>query len=256
MKKILVIGDSCIDEYVYGYSDRLCPEAPVPVFEPSYTKKIDGMAMNVLNNIENFKLVNCDIVTNRFVKPIKIRYVDDVSNQMLLRVDNKDKIDRIPLPILNNINFLEYDAVIISDYNKGFLIEQDIEYISQFNTLTFLDTKKKIGNWAKKIDFIKINMKEYVNNRGWLDHKYRNDLIITHSNNGAFHINNGKKTLIPVENEVDVIDVSGAGDTFLAGFVIKYLETNDVEGSVKFANRCASWVITQKGVVVVDPQKI
>ena len=31
---VLVIGDSCIDEFVYGKVDRMSPEAPVPVFQP------------------------------------------------------------------------------------------------------------------------------------------------------------------------------------------------------------------------------
>ena len=32
--KILVIGDSCTDIFIYGEIDRICPEAPVPVFKP------------------------------------------------------------------------------------------------------------------------------------------------------------------------------------------------------------------------------
>jgi len=32
--KILVIGDSCKDVFIYGKANRLCPEAPVPVFIP------------------------------------------------------------------------------------------------------------------------------------------------------------------------------------------------------------------------------
>ena len=32
--KILVIGDSCKDKYIYGLCERMCPEAPVPVFQP------------------------------------------------------------------------------------------------------------------------------------------------------------------------------------------------------------------------------
>jgi len=35
--KILLIGDSCIDEYHYGSTDRISPEAPVPVFQNKNT---------------------------------------------------------------------------------------------------------------------------------------------------------------------------------------------------------------------------
>jgi len=42
--KILLIGDSCIDKYVYGDAKRLSPEAPVPVLNYIRTTKTEGMA--------------------------------------------------------------------------------------------------------------------------------------------------------------------------------------------------------------------
>ncbi len=51
--RILVIGDSCTDIFVYGNATRLCPEAPAPVFEPSRTVTNDGMAGNVRANYQN-----------------------------------------------------------------------------------------------------------------------------------------------------------------------------------------------------------
>ena len=47
--------------------------------------------------------------------------------------------------------------------------------------------------------------------------------------------------------KVEVKDLSGAGDTFMAGLVVKFIETQDIEKSIKFANQCASKVVTQKG---------
>jgi bifunctional ADP-heptose synthase (sugar kinase/adenylyltransferase) len=80
---------------------------------------------------------------------------------MFLRIDSKSKINRIDKKILNKINFKKYDAIIISDYDKGFLLEEDITYIANKHPLTFLDSKKVLGNWANKITFIKINRKEF-----------------------------------------------------------------------------------------------
>ncbi len=45
--KVLVIGDSCKDVFVYGSCDRMAPAAPVPVFIPQYLKDNKGMAGNV-----------------------------------------------------------------------------------------------------------------------------------------------------------------------------------------------------------------
>ena len=51
--KILVIGDSCIDKFIYGSCERICPEAPVPVFNPLSSTENIGMAGNVKNNLES-----------------------------------------------------------------------------------------------------------------------------------------------------------------------------------------------------------
>ena len=48
--RILVIGESCKDIFVYGKCERLCPEAPAPVLNPLFTTENGGMAMNVVKN--------------------------------------------------------------------------------------------------------------------------------------------------------------------------------------------------------------
>ena len=50
--RFLVIGDSCTDKFIYGKCERICPEAPVPVFSPVKTKTNGGMAANVKANVE------------------------------------------------------------------------------------------------------------------------------------------------------------------------------------------------------------
>ena len=60
----------------------------------------------------------------------------------------------------------------------------------------------------------------------------------------------------PIEDEHEVRDLSGAGDTFLAGLVADYIKNADIRSAIRFANRCAAWVVSQKGVAVVNPDKI
>ena len=50
--KVLVIGESCIDKFVYCDIKRLSPEAPVPVLNPIETTCNLGMAGNVVANIQ------------------------------------------------------------------------------------------------------------------------------------------------------------------------------------------------------------
>ena len=86
--KILIIGDSCIDKFVYGECNRICPEAPVPVFNPIKTTTNEGMAKNVFNNLKSLAPdLNIDFISNSN-QMVKTRLVDIKTNQMLLRVDD------------------------------------------------------------------------------------------------------------------------------------------------------------------------
>jgi bifunctional ADP-heptose synthase (sugar kinase/adenylyltransferase) len=250
MKKVLIIGDSCIDVFVYGNCKRLSPEAPVPILNPINTVVNDGMAYNVYRNVKSLG-VFCNIVTNDD-KPRKTRYVEKESNQTLLRVDENDVIERISQNELLGIDFKEFDAVIISDYNKGFLSEEDIEFISTQHNWVFMDSKKKLGNWCSFIDVIKINEKEQISNMDWIPENYNKYLIVTLGSRGSMYNN----VIYPIEEIHPVRDLSGAGDTYLAALVAEFLKSTDMEKAIKFANKCASWVVTQKGVTVVDLNKM
>ena len=164
---IVVVGDSCQDIFVYGDIDRISPEAPIPVFKPTHTEKNDGMARNVSNNVEGLEMTVHTLTNDNGIT--KTRYVDNRSGQMVLRVDDNDKCKRINIKDLQSImnnQFTYYglggtienvDAIIISDYCKGFLEESDIQHICKYNKNVFVDTKKKLGSWIKDADYIKIN---------------------------------------------------------------------------------------------------
>jgi len=241
--KILVIGDVCDDVFIYGVCERLCPEAPVPVFKPIKTITNLGMAGNVYNNLLSLDVNVVDLVSNN-EKMVKTRFVDHKSNQMLIRVDDNDVIENTFK--IESIDFDKYDAVIVSDYDKGFLTTKDLELISSLHDLTFLDTKKILGPWAVKYSFIKINETEWENceKRG-LDYNFwKEKLIVTKSNKGCLF--NDK--MYPTENELVIMDVSGAGDTFMAAFVVSYVKNKDMDVSIRFANHCSGIVIQKRGV--------
>ena len=249
--KILVIGDGCNDMFRYGRCERLSPEAPVPIFLPIRDTVNGGMALNVADNIESLG-VKCDLITND-IRPMKTRLVDEVSNQIIVRIDENDKIKEIIAKDFDNIDFSQYDAVVISDYDKGFLSDTAIRLITERHNLVFMDTKKKLDSWANGVKVIKLNEKEFNENYEWLLHHVDGDVIMTRGKDGAV-LNFSQE--FPIEDEHPVRDLSGAGDTFLAGLVVKYLEKNNIEEAIRFANKCASWVVTQKGVVAVDPKQL
>jgi D-beta-D-heptose 7-phosphate kinase/D-beta-D-heptose 1-phosphate adenosyltransferase len=248
--KILVIGDSCDDVFVYGHVYRLAPEGPVPVFNPSLKKSNGGMACNVSLNISAIGANNTLITQNE--KITKIRYIDERTNTLLLRVDADDVVTRIDDVLINSIsnnvyNNVEYDAIIISDYCKGFLTEDDIEFISYNNKNVFLDTKKILGDWCRYVSFIKINHTEFDRTKHTIDKlNIQDKLIITRSDEGCEY----KNIIYPVE-KVNIKDVSGAGDTFISGLVCEYIRTNSIVEAIKFAQECATIVVQKKGVCTI-----
>lgn len=247
---ILIIGDTCIDKFIYGTATRLAPEAPVPVFNPSYEETNDGMAGNVVANLKALGINTYFICTSENI--IKTRYVDDRSGQILIRVDENDKTTRIDSEVIkainnNMVNGIKMDAIVISDYDKGFLEEEDIQCICENNKNVFIDTKKILDKWCVKASFIKINHVEYEHTEYNLKHLDIEDkLVVTLSNKGCQY----KGKLFPVK-KVKVKDVSGAGDTFLSGLVSEYVLTQDIEKAILFAQQCATIVVQKQGVATV-----
>jgi bifunctional ADP-heptose synthase (sugar kinase/adenylyltransferase) len=249
--KVLVIGDTCYDEFIYGTAVRLAPEAPVPVFNPINTTLNKGMAGNV---VENLQALNTQtyFIKNPEPTPIKTRYVDERSGQLLLRVDANDKVERINENTLKYITNNKYkgvtmDAIIISDYDKGFLEEEDIDFICKNNFNVFIDTKKILGGWCKNASFIKINHVEYQRTEYTIQELgIKDKMIITLSSKGCQH----KDKVYPVE-KVQIRDVSGAGDTFLSGLVSEFILTKDIEKAIRFAQQCATIVVQKPGVSTI-----
>jgi bifunctional ADP-heptose synthase (sugar kinase/adenylyltransferase) len=187
----------------------------------------------------------------------KVRYVDDKSNQLVLRVDEHDYCDRIENILLSTIQNNEchmslngrtsFDAVIISDYDKGFLHEDDIKWICKNNNNVFVDTKKKLGHWINDVDFLKINDLEYESNKDFFENNsIINKTIITRGREGCLF----KGDKYPTD-DVPVKDISGAGDTFLAGLTTEYIRSKDIVKAIKYAQDCTKIVVQKHGVSTV-----
>lgn len=253
--KILVVGDSCKDIFVYGNVDRLTPEAPVPVFNPIRERFNDGMARNVANNVEALGATIYTLTNQNSIK--KVRYVDHKSNQLVLRVDEHDFCDRVDWAVLHRIQnnecnlpmigVVEVDAIIISDYCKGFLKEDDIKWICDNNENVFIDTKKKLGDWVNNCTYLKINSLEYEENKEFFkDNDVFEKTIVTKGNEGCLF----QDKIYPT-GDVPVKDISGAGDTFLAGLVVEYVRSDDIEKAIDFAQDCTKIVVQKHGVSTI-----
>lgn len=245
MPKVVVIGDTCTDVFIYGECKRLSPEAPVPVFNPIETTENPGMAGNV---VANLKAISPELQISFYhsaEKITKTRYVDRKTNHLFIRVDDEPRVNRIFLKPTILTELKEADAVIVSDYNKGFLTEEDILIIGETSKFCVLDTKQKLKTTTLyKYDFVKVNESEYKDNfksLGFMNSK----VIVTLGANGARH----NDVVYHSPSPKETIDVSGAGDTFLAAFIINYLETKDITQAIPYANQLSSIVVSRKGVV-------
>ena len=139
--KVLLIGDSCTDKYVYGNAIRLSPEAPVPVLDYVRSISTEGMAWNVFNNLNAFG-VEVDMVTNEETIT-KTRYIDKKSNQQIIRVDEQPEIEALEFDFTDD-GGSDYDALIISDYDKGFITQEQLfKLVYWFRGPVFMDRKKK-----------------------------------------------------------------------------------------------------------------
>ena len=245
MIKILVIGEECIDKFVYGEIERLSPEAPVPVLKPTNIIENRGMAGNVC---ENLKAIDKNLEITKWSQPeliTKTRYVEKRSNHMFLRVDEGENILCSKLSGIDDEVIKNSDIVIVSDYNKGFLSFDTIKHIGSLAKLSILDSKKLLDDEiVSKYKFVKLNKNEYINN---IHLKNKTNLIVTLGNEGAMFNNKIYKSPNPSET----IDVSGAGDTFVAAFVLNYYKTKSIEDSIKFANKLSSIVVNKRGVTTI-----
>lgn len=238
--KILLIGDSCIDEYQYGVVDRISPEAPVPVFNLSHTESKPGMAANVKINLE---ALGCDVdfITGQTCK--KTRLIDIRSKQQIVRIDND--IISTPIEFLTNIP-TTYDAVVISDYNKGTISYELIEFLlDDFSGPIFVDTKKTdLARMEGCV--VKINSLEES-----LAKTFPSNLIVTLGKEGAKY----NQYIYPAPY-VEVSDVCGAGDTFLAAVTYKLLETGEMDEAIIFANHASALTVQHSGVYAPTLEEI
>jgi D-glycero-beta-D-manno-heptose-7-phosphate kinase len=237
--KVLVIGDACRDVYIYGSTDRKNPEAAAPLLNNLITKVQDGMAANVANNLI---ALGAEVHTILPPEPWseKERYIDARHGTQLLRVDYDRPCD--PLGQLPDVS--AYDAVVVSDYGKGF-VSHDMLQDLDGRIPVFIDTKKQDLDLLTEA-WVKVNAHEHE-----LIKTPPKNLVVTLGNRGSM-CNGQHAPATPIE----VVDPCGAGDTYLAAFAWFMLQTNDVHASMTFANAAAAVTCKHRGTYAPPLEEI
>ena len=199
------------------------------------------MADNVRMNLE---ALGCEVSFLHGEVSEKERLIDERSKQQIIRIDR----DIISTPITFETDIPKvYDAIVVSDYNKGTISYELIEELIKTGIPVFVDTKKADlerfqGAW------VKINKSEY--------NKITSEctgLIVTLGSLGAEAL--WHDITEPAVN-VEVADITGAGDTFLAALAYNYLTTQNLQKAIAFANKASSITVQHVGTYAPTLEEI
>ena len=242
--KILLVGEHCEDIYHYGTCNRLNPEAPVPILDQTHTTAVAGMSSNVKNNLLSFNFSVNHFKNTEHLE--KHRLIDLTYKQHLIRFDIGDTpLKEFDVRLLKN----DYDIIVISDYDKGFITTAVAKYICKKykDRPIFVDSKKDDLTCYNNC-FLKINEDEFNNLKN-----YNRDceLITTLGGSGAKY----KSYYYPTDT-VDVHDVCGAGDVFLASLVYGFNRLKSITKAIPIANKFASMSVNKLGAYVLTDTDI
>ena len=301
-KKILVIGDVMLDNYYFGKANRISPEAPVPILLEKDNKKILGGAANVAVNLVSgcqdvtlmsvvgddkygdeiihilddnhicsdyiFKDSNrCTIVKNRFIGQ---------NNMQMFRFDQEINV-RIDDKIISKMceclkkHISEFDAVIISDYNKGLLnsinTPKFIDIANKNKVMVLIDIKEPSYEKYKNAYLIKPNLDELSMITGMSvdsdddilnaaialrNSTYCRYVLVTRGKDGMSLLDGNK--LINIECfSREVYDVTGAGDTVISYLAIGLVNGCDLIDSCYLSSYAAGVKVGKMGTYAVKP---
>jgi len=241
--KVLVLGDIIIDTYIYGTSTRISPEAPVPVVTYNREVQTIGGAGLVYENLKSLG-VDVELVDIFDEASVKTRVICD--GHYVTRIDNDYHADsKQYLDYILSRDFSDYDYVILSDYNKGVLDEslRIIEHINKFDCKIIVDPKEHATQY-KDAWLVKPNNVEFTK-FGFC--QWQGNIITTNAGDNVLASIDGVDYNLPVA-QVEVSDVTGAGDCFLAAFVYgltkNYDYTQCLELAIKGSRRAVQHVGT------------
>ena len=251
MIKVLVLGDIIIDKYIYGTSTRISPEAPVPVVTYKEEKESLGGAGLVYENLKSLG-VDATLLQTEQPRSIKTRVICD--GHYVTRIDDdKDADSNAVLANVLRSDFSQWDYVILSDYDKGVLdnAKQIIAHINSQGPKVIVDPKRYAhdyeGAWL-----VKPNNSEYTK---FEFDEWQGNIITTDAGHSVSATIENIEYTIPVE-QVEVSDVTGAGDCFLAAFVYALTKGYSHKKCLEIAVSASTQSVKHTGTYVLTKQDV
>jgi D-glycero-beta-D-manno-heptose-7-phosphate kinase len=305
-KKVLIVGDVMVDAYIMGKVDRLSPEAPVPVVNIEERDSRLGGAANVALNIVALKaqpilcsvigkdqegadflelLKNADMLTDGIVESIERKTTTKTrilgNKHQLLRLDNEmthdiSAVENEALLAVYQKYIHTCDVVILEDYNKGVLTEQNIPVLIDIarkaGKPVAVDPKKKNFLSYRYVTLFKPNLKEIREGlNSDLNLRVQDNLkevvkqlhdilqntytMVTLSEDGVMITDHTDFDFIPAHIR-NISDVSGAGDTVISVASLCLASGIDPYIVADLSNLAGGLVCEENGVVPIDVEKL
>lgn len=285
-KNILVVGDIMLDHYIMGEVERISPEAPVPIVHVQKEYSTLGGCGNTVRNIRELGVnVSClssignddygrkiiDLLNTIGAIPILVlESKETIVKERIIASERKIqmiRVDRETVQPVNATNLIDhlierdinYDIIVISDYGKGIITKELMEYLNTFQRPIIVDPKPQNFMLYNKVFMVTPNEKEWdeiVINTFPKPPNSMTYTLLTQGGGGMLLINNNDKTRIKIHSEaVEVYNVSGAGDTVISIMAVCLSMGWNVIDAAHIANKCAAYVVTQSTTAVV-PKKL
>jgi D-beta-D-heptose 7-phosphate kinase/D-beta-D-heptose 1-phosphate adenosyltransferase len=303
---ILVIGDIIIDHFIWGTVSRISPEAPVPVVNVTGENLLLGGAANVLNNIYALggKATICGLIGQDIMGDHLLGLLDDLGSptdgivrsanrpttkktriiaqhQQVVRFD-REKTGEMQQENFDNLlsfidkNLSSFQAVIISDYNKGIIsgklmsslmaklktrpdipviVDPKPKNIERFSGATLLTPNSHEAELMSGVEIT--DEKSLTKAARIIQDKLKVDaLLITRGEAGMALFEKGQKPFLIPTVAKEVFDVTGAGDTVIASLSLARAAGLSFEEAAMVANQAAGIVVGKLGTATTSREEI
>ncbi len=288
--KLAVVGDIILDRYVFGYVERISPEAPVPVVEVKEENFRLGGAANVADNLASLGVsvsligvLGQDYGMHIIKGLLKERGIEDLTvkdpnrptteksrvialSQQLLRIDREDRRTISEQSLKEILEILEksFDAIIVSDYAKGVICESLMNRIREKKVFFSVDPRPVNMKLYAGANLMTPNEKEAFHMVNENDIERVGFFLKKHLNLESLAITLGPKGIAFFRDDVkyfpararQVYDVTGAGDTVVAILTATYLAGYSWDIACELANVCAGIVVGKLGTATVTLEEV
>ena len=272
-KRVVVIGDILLDEYVYGMVNKVSTGIQIPIVDKENVEYRLGGAANVAANVaglcNNTALVgrcaydDAGNMARRIIVAYGIKlyaFLSDettvkqriyVDNQQVSRLDTNSYTESVSEELILIFSEFQADVVIIADYLYGVVsqevIDKAIDYCNKGN-IPLLISSRELNRFDLGIyPIIVVNQREW---QLWSMSSSCKEAFVTKGKSGMKYISE-TKTVEKKANEKYPVNVSGTGDTVLAVISLLYGEKITIEDLLYIANLAGELAVVNELTYVI-----